>query len=157
MMDANDFEETETLKNGVTVKVRAIRPADKAGIAGAFGRLDPESDLPVGRPFQADKTKPLGRVTYSLPLALFLPSFLGDSVTATPGVPARSLPTGSVADMPNARRGSPGKHGSAAASLPPDRNRLPRLNRTPDRPALPATRVPAAPSQGLPIDRILLP
>ena len=43
MMDANDFEETETLKNGVTVKIRAIRPADKAGIADAFGKLDPES------------------------------------------------------------------------------------------------------------------
>ena len=43
MMDANDFEETETLKNGVSVKIRAIRPADKAGIADAFGKLDPES------------------------------------------------------------------------------------------------------------------
>ena len=43
MMDANDFEETETLKNGVSVKIRAIRPADKAGIVDAFGKLDPES------------------------------------------------------------------------------------------------------------------
>ena len=42
-MDANDFEATETLKNGVTVKIRAIRPSDKAGIADAFGKLDPES------------------------------------------------------------------------------------------------------------------
>ena len=43
MIDANDFEQIETLKNGVTVKIRAIRPADKAGITDAFGRLDPES------------------------------------------------------------------------------------------------------------------
>lgn len=43
MMDARDFEEIETLKNGVTVKIRAIRPADKACLADAFGRLDPES------------------------------------------------------------------------------------------------------------------
>lgn len=43
MLDARDFEATETLKNGVTVKIRAIRPADKAGIAAAFGKLDPES------------------------------------------------------------------------------------------------------------------
>jgi RimJ/RimL family protein N-acetyltransferase len=43
MIDANNFEETETLKNGVTVKIRAIRPADKAGITDAFGKLDPES------------------------------------------------------------------------------------------------------------------
>ena len=42
-MDAKDFEKTETLKNGLTVKIRAIRPADKAGIADAFGKLDPES------------------------------------------------------------------------------------------------------------------
>jgi RimJ/RimL family protein N-acetyltransferase len=43
MFDANDFEEIETLKNGVTVRIRAIRPADKDGVADAFGRLDPES------------------------------------------------------------------------------------------------------------------
>jgi len=43
MIDANDFEATETLKNGVTVRIRAIRPSDKAGIADAFGKLDPES------------------------------------------------------------------------------------------------------------------
>ena len=43
MIEANAFEETETLKNGVTVKIRAIRPADKAAITDAFGRLDPES------------------------------------------------------------------------------------------------------------------
>ena len=43
MTDVSDFEQTETLKNGVTVKIRAIRPADKAGFADAFSRLDPES------------------------------------------------------------------------------------------------------------------
>ena len=43
MIDANDFEATETLKNGVPVRIRAIRPSDKAGIANAFGKLDPES------------------------------------------------------------------------------------------------------------------
>ena len=43
MIDADAFEQTETLKNGVTVKIRAIRPADKAAIVEAFGKLDPES------------------------------------------------------------------------------------------------------------------
>ncbi len=43
MIDADDFEVTETLKNGVTVKIRAIRPGDKAGIVEAFRKLDPES------------------------------------------------------------------------------------------------------------------
>ena len=43
MMDTKDFEQTETLKNGVTVRIRAIRPADKAAITDAFVRLDPES------------------------------------------------------------------------------------------------------------------
>jgi RimJ/RimL family protein N-acetyltransferase len=43
MIDADDFEATETLKNGVTVKIRAVRPSDKAGIADAFRKLDPES------------------------------------------------------------------------------------------------------------------
>jgi len=42
-MKARDFETNETLKNGVTVRIRAIRPADKAGVVEAFGRLDPES------------------------------------------------------------------------------------------------------------------
>lgn len=54
MINANDFEEIETLKNGVTVKIRAIRPADKAGIADAFGGLDPESVY--SRFFQAKKS-----------------------------------------------------------------------------------------------------
>ena len=43
MLNARDFKATETLKNGVTVGIRAIRPADKAAIVEAFGRLDPES------------------------------------------------------------------------------------------------------------------
>ena len=43
MIDPKTFEATETLKNGATVTIRAIRPADKAGIAEAFGRLAPES------------------------------------------------------------------------------------------------------------------
>jgi len=43
MIDAKNFEATETLKNGVTVRIRAIRPADKTGIAEAFARLAPES------------------------------------------------------------------------------------------------------------------
>jgi RimJ/RimL family protein N-acetyltransferase len=42
-MNAKSFEATETLKNGVTVRIRAIRPADKAGIVEAFGKLDSES------------------------------------------------------------------------------------------------------------------
>ena len=42
-MNPESFESTETLKNGATVRIRAIRPADKAGIAEAFRRLAPES------------------------------------------------------------------------------------------------------------------
>lgn len=43
MSDAEQFEVSETLRNGVSVKLRAIRPSDKAGIVDAFGKLDPES------------------------------------------------------------------------------------------------------------------
>lgn len=43
MIEPAGFEETEMLRNGVIVRIRAIRPADKAGIVDAFGRLDPES------------------------------------------------------------------------------------------------------------------
>ena len=43
MIDASTFAVTETLKNGLTVMVRAIRPADKAGVAESFARLAPES------------------------------------------------------------------------------------------------------------------
>ena len=42
-MNPENFETTETLKNGAAVTIRAIRPADKAGIVEAFGLLDPES------------------------------------------------------------------------------------------------------------------
>jgi GNAT superfamily N-acetyltransferase len=42
-MDASRFRETETLKNGVAVTFRAIRPDDKAGVSDAFGQLEPES------------------------------------------------------------------------------------------------------------------
>jgi len=43
MIDAREFEVTETLKNDLAVKIRAIRPTDKAGMVEAFGKLDPES------------------------------------------------------------------------------------------------------------------
>ena len=43
MVNARKFEVTETLRNGVNVKIRAIRPGDKAGVVEAFGKLDPES------------------------------------------------------------------------------------------------------------------
>ena len=42
-MNAKNFEVIETLKNGVTARIRAIRPFDKAAIVEAFGRLGPES------------------------------------------------------------------------------------------------------------------
>jgi RimJ/RimL family protein N-acetyltransferase len=40
---AHEFEEKETLKNGLTVTIRAIRPPDKIAIADAFSKLDAES------------------------------------------------------------------------------------------------------------------
>ncbi len=43
MSSANEFEQFETLKNGATVKIRAVRPTDKAGVADAFRALDPDS------------------------------------------------------------------------------------------------------------------
>jgi len=55
MMDANGFEETETLQNGVAVKIRAIRPADKAGIpheSGPDGGRHP-CDAVADRPAEA--------------------------------------------------------------------------------------------------------
>jgi len=42
-MNPESFEVTETLKSGTTIRIRAIRPADKPGIAEAFSRLAPES------------------------------------------------------------------------------------------------------------------
>lgn len=43
MMDAKVFGVIETLASGVVVKIRAIRPTDKAGLVAAFAKLDPES------------------------------------------------------------------------------------------------------------------
>jgi RimJ/RimL family protein N-acetyltransferase len=43
IIDARNFQQEEVLKNGITVKIRAVRPGDKSGIADAFGKLDPES------------------------------------------------------------------------------------------------------------------
>lgn len=40
MINAQEFTTTETLKNGLSVTIRAIRPSDKAGIVEAFGKLD---------------------------------------------------------------------------------------------------------------------
>ena len=42
-MDVSQFETTEVLKNGLNAKIRAVRPADKAAVVDAFGKLDPES------------------------------------------------------------------------------------------------------------------
>ncbi len=40
-MNAKTFESVETLKNGATIRIRAIRPEDKAGVVEAFRRLEP--------------------------------------------------------------------------------------------------------------------
>jgi RimJ/RimL family protein N-acetyltransferase len=42
-MNANHFEAAATLKNGITVRIRAIRPSDKAGMVEAFARLEPDT------------------------------------------------------------------------------------------------------------------
>jgi RimJ/RimL family protein N-acetyltransferase len=42
-MNAENFEVAETLRGGLTVKVRAVRPADKVRLSEAFSRLDAES------------------------------------------------------------------------------------------------------------------
>jgi GNAT superfamily N-acetyltransferase len=42
-MNVEHFEAIETLKSGVTVKIRAIRSTDKVELIEAFGRLEPES------------------------------------------------------------------------------------------------------------------
>jgi len=42
MMDVRTFAATETLKSGATVRVRAVRPDDKAAVVDAFGKLEPE-------------------------------------------------------------------------------------------------------------------
>jgi len=43
MIDARNFRTEETLRNGVRVTIRAVRPDDRARIAKAFSKLDPES------------------------------------------------------------------------------------------------------------------
>ena len=43
MIDAENFAQAETLKNGVSVEIRSIRPDDKAGLTEAFQNLEPES------------------------------------------------------------------------------------------------------------------
>lgn len=43
MKDAANYNETVTLKDGITVTIRAIRPDDKGRILGAFRNLEPES------------------------------------------------------------------------------------------------------------------
>jgi GNAT superfamily N-acetyltransferase len=42
-MDASNYAQTATLRNGTQVKVRSIRPDDKQRLATAFKNLDPES------------------------------------------------------------------------------------------------------------------
>lgn len=43
MIDVENFAQTETLKNGISVEIRSIRPDDKAGLTEAFQNLEPES------------------------------------------------------------------------------------------------------------------
>jgi RimJ/RimL family protein N-acetyltransferase len=43
MISSHEFEATETLKDGLPVKIRGVRPSDRAGIIDAFGKLAPES------------------------------------------------------------------------------------------------------------------
>lgn len=43
MVDARNYNVSETLKNGTVVTVRAIRPDDRERVAGAFGNLERES------------------------------------------------------------------------------------------------------------------
>jgi GNAT superfamily N-acetyltransferase len=43
MIDARNYNAKETLKNGIVVTIRAVRPDDKHGIAEAFRNLDRES------------------------------------------------------------------------------------------------------------------
>jgi RimJ/RimL family protein N-acetyltransferase len=42
-MDASNYSQTATLRNGSRVKVRSIRPDDKPRLLAAFKNLDPES------------------------------------------------------------------------------------------------------------------
>jgi RimJ/RimL family protein N-acetyltransferase len=43
MIDPANYDETEVLKNGATVRVRSIRPDDKIRLSEAFGNLEAES------------------------------------------------------------------------------------------------------------------
>ena len=43
MIDAANYDEIVTLKNGMRVKIRSIRPDDKKRLVEAFKNLDPES------------------------------------------------------------------------------------------------------------------
>ncbi|MCU0561158.1 MAG: GNAT family N-acetyltransferase [Desulfobacterales bacterium] len=43
MIDAANYEKPATLKNGVAVKIRSVRPADKSGFIEAFKKLDPDT------------------------------------------------------------------------------------------------------------------
>lgn len=43
MLDAAKYDKTATLRNGMEVKVRSIRPDDKDRLIAAFKNLDPES------------------------------------------------------------------------------------------------------------------
>lgn len=42
-MNAEKFKTSEQLRNGVPVRIRAVQPADRVGMAEAFGKLDAES------------------------------------------------------------------------------------------------------------------
>ncbi|HOW73024.1 MAG TPA: GNAT family N-acetyltransferase [Phycisphaerae bacterium] len=43
MIDVRTYSGIETLKNGLVVTIRAIRPDDKAAVVEAFHKLEPES------------------------------------------------------------------------------------------------------------------
>jgi RimJ/RimL family protein N-acetyltransferase len=43
MVHTRSFSQIETLRSGVSITIRAVRFADKDGIASAFSQLDPES------------------------------------------------------------------------------------------------------------------
>ena len=47
MNDPRQYFVIDTLRNGTTVTIRAIRTEDKTRLAGAFKNLDRESVLPV--------------------------------------------------------------------------------------------------------------
>jgi GNAT superfamily N-acetyltransferase len=43
MIDPKDIDESETLRNGVSIRIRAVRSDDKNGITQAFDQLEAES------------------------------------------------------------------------------------------------------------------